>query len=63
MNRTPAAIWMRKGNFDALDPSVPGLGLGNASRLTESVWREYEQNPRQTLAQARAAYQTILSRA
>ena len=24
MNRTEASIWMRKGNFDSLDPSKPG---------------------------------------
>ena len=61
MNRTPAAIWMRKGNFDALDPLMPGLGLSNASRLTERVWREYQQNPQRTLAEGRAAYHNLLS--
>ena len=61
MNRTPSAIWMRKGNFDALDPSIPGLGLSNASRLTERVWAEYEQNPQRTLAQGQAAYRNLLS--
>ena len=34
MDPTAASIWMRKGNFDSLDPLVRGLGLSKASKLT-----------------------------
>ena len=40
MQRTEASIWMHKGNFDSLDPCVPGVGLRSASKLTKNVWAE-----------------------
>ena len=61
MNRTPASILMRKGNFDSLDPSVPGVGLSNAANLTRNVWREYERDPEGVLAEARKAYLRLIS--
>ena len=57
MIRTTNAIWMRKCNFDALDNSVPGVGLKNVSiSWTKPVWDEYQANPDATLAKARRAY-------
>ena len=56
MDRTVASIWMRKGNFDSLDSSVPGVGLRGAARLTVTIWAEYERNTEQILSEARRAY-------
>ena len=56
MDRTVASIWMRKGNFDSLDPSVLGVGLRNAAQLTVDIWAEYERNPERVLSEARRAY-------
>ena len=55
MERTEASIWMRKGNFDSLDHSVPG-GLSNCANLTRDIWAEYERNPDGIRAEARKAY-------
>ena len=60
MARTVASVWMRKGNFDALDPSVPGAGLSNVAKLTVDIWAEYEQSPEQVLSEARRAYLALL---
>ena len=60
MNRTVASIWMRKGNFDSLDPSVPGVGLRSAARLTVDIWSEYERSPERVFAEARRAYQSFV---
>lgn len=59
MGRTRASVWMRKGNFDSLDPSVSGSGLKNAAKLTQCIWAEYQRNPQQILRQARKAYERI----
>ena len=56
MKRTEAAIWMRKGNFDSLDTSVPGAGLRNTAQLTVDIWAEYERDPERVLAEALRAY-------
>ena len=56
MNRKESSIWMRKGNFDSLDPSVLGVGLVNTAMLTREIWAEYERNPDRILAEARKAY-------
>ena len=61
MNRIAASVRMRKGNFDALDPSVPGVGLSRAAQLTRSVWSEYQCDPERMLAEAREAYLRLLS--
>ena len=63
MRRTEASIWMRKGNFDSLDPSVPGSGLNHPAKLTVSIWAEYEKNPDGVLAEARRAYLTLSGQA
>ena len=60
MNRTDASIWMRKANFDSLDPSVPGAGLSKASMLTVDIWAEYERDSDRTLAEARGAYRNLV---
>jgi hypothetical protein len=59
MGRTDAAIWMRKLNFDYLDPSVSG-GYSNAAKQTERIWDEYQFNPDSTLAKARKAYLNLV---
>ena len=56
MNRTEASIWMRKCNFDSLDPSVPGSGLNHPAKLTVGIWAEYERDPERALAEARNTY-------
>ncbi len=56
MDRPVASIWMRKGNFDSLDPSVLGVGLRSAAKLTVDIWAEYERNPERVLSEARRAY-------
>ena len=56
MKRTHASIIMRKGNFDSLDPSVPGTGLYNAAKRTIGIWAEYEEDPKRIFAEARGAY-------
>ena len=61
MERTEASIWMRKGNFDSLDPSVPGVGLRSAAQLTKRVWAEYHQDQRRVLSEARGAYLSLLN--
>ena len=38
MDRTVASIWMRKGNCDSLDPSVLGVGLRSAAKLTVDIF-------------------------
>ncbi len=60
MGRTEASIWMRKGNFDSLDESVPGKGLGHAAPLTRNVWKEYQSSTERILAEARKAYSTLV---
>ncbi len=60
MNRTESAIVMRNGNFDAVDPSYPGVGLWSASRLTRDTWAEYERDPERIRAEARAAFEYLL---
>ena len=60
MNRTEASVWMRKGNFDSLDPSVPEAGLSNAARLTVDIWVEYEHDPDRILSEARRAYLNLV---
>ena len=59
MGRTRASIWMRKVNFDSLDPSVPGVGLKNAAKLTQQVWAEYQRDPRRVLTEAREAFEKL----
>ncbi len=58
--RSEASIWMRKGNFDSLDPSVPDAGLGRVAELTRTVWAEYQHDPQRILSEARAAYRSLL---
>ena len=58
--RSEASIWMRKGNFDSLDPSVPDAGLGRVAELTRRVWTEYQHDPQRILSEARAAYRSLL---
>ena len=60
MGRTVASVWMRKGNFDSLDPSVPGSGLSNAAKLTVDIWAEYERSPERVLSEARRAYLALV---
>ena len=60
MNRTEASIWMRKGNFDSLDPSVQGRGLDHPAKLTVDIWAEYERNPERVLSEARRAYLNLV---
>ena len=60
MDRTVDAVWMRKGNFDSLDPSVSGAGLSNAAKLTVDIWAEYERSPEQVLSEARRAYLALV---
>ena len=59
MGRSRASVWMRKGNFDSLDPSVRGSGLKNAAKLTRCVWAEYQRNPERVLRQAREAFEKL----
>ena len=59
-NRTERSIWMRKCNFDSLDPSVPGVGLPNAAQLTRRIWDEYQQDPQRILRESRRAYQQFM---
>ena len=51
-----ASILMRKGNFDSLDSSVPGVGLRSVAKLTVDIWGEYERSPERILSEARRAY-------
>ena len=60
MDRTVASIWMRKGNFDSLDPSVPGVGLRSAAKLTIGIWSEYQTNRERVLSEARRAYSSFV---
>ena len=60
MNRTEASIWMRKGNFDSLDPSVDGAGLNHPAKLTVAIWAEYERDPERVLAEARRSYLNLV---
>ena len=59
MHRTKASIWMRKANFDSLDPSVPGTGLSNSAKLTATIWAEYEEDPERMHAEAHRAYLSL----
>ena len=59
-NRNRDAIWMRKGNFDSLDPSVPGRGLTRTAQQTRDVWAAYQRQPEATLRAARAAYRRLI---
>ena len=61
MGRTHAALCMRKGNFDSLDPRVEGVGLSKAASLTHRVWEDYMRNPDEVMVKARAAYTRLLS--
>ena len=59
-NRNRAAIWMRKRNFDSLDPSVPGRGLTRTAQQTVDVWATYQRQPEITMRAARAAYHELI---
>ena len=59
MGRTDDSIWMRKCNFDFLDPSVSG-GFSNFAKQTKEIWDEYQSNPDSTLAKAKIAYSNLL---
>ena len=59
MNRTKASIWMRKGNFDSLDPSIPRAGLNHSAKLTKDIWVEYEESPKRLFAEACRSYSCI----
>ena len=61
MGRTHAALRMRKGNFDALDPDVDGAGLSKAASLTRRVWDEYTKNPDEVMVIAKEAYERLLA--
>ena len=61
MNRTDASIWMRRVNFDSLDPSVQGVGLNHPAKLTRRIWLEYQQELEQILAEARQAFLNLLT--
>ena len=61
MGRTEASIWMRKANFDSLDPSVPG-GLRNAAGQTRDIYHEYQCDRNRVLAEARKSYSNLLSK-
>ena len=61
MNRTEASIWMRRGNFVSLDPSVPDVGLSHPAQLTRCVWAEYEHDPERILTEGRDAFLSLLS--
>ena len=63
MSRTNASIWMRKGNFDSLDPAVPGVGLQNVAKLTRYIWTEYQQDPERIFAESRKAHLHIVGQA
>ena len=54
MNRTEASIWMRKCNFDSLDPAVSGAGLNHPAKQTVDIWAEYERDPERVRAEARS---------
>lgn len=58
-NRNRDAIWMRKCNFDSLDPSVPGRGLTRTAQQTRDVWAAFQHQPETTLRAARAAYRRL----
>ena len=60
MDRTVASIWMRKGNFDALDTAVSGGSLNSAAKLTVDIWAEYQRDPEQVLSEARRAYLNLV---
>jgi len=60
MGRTEASVWMRKGNFDSLDPSVQGKGLSHPARLTCDIWDEYRADSERVLSEARGAYLRLL---
>ena len=62
MNRTEAAIQMRVGNFDSLDPSVPSKGLSNAAQLTKDIWGEYQRDPKRISVEALRAYSNLVDR-
>lgn len=59
MDRSIDSVFMRKANFDALDPAVSRMGLGQVSRLTESVWQEYQDDPDAIVLEAIRAYYEI----
>ena len=59
-NRKESSIWMRKGNFDSLDPSILGVGLNHPAKLTIAIWDEYEKDPERVLAEARRAYLNLV---
>ena len=60
MGRTEASILMRKGNFDSLDPSVPGRGLNHPAKLTVAIWTEYERDPKRVRREAQRAYLNLV---
>ena len=59
-NRSRDAIWMRKRNFDSLDPSVPGRGLTHTAQQTREEWAAYQRQPGIIMRAARAAYQRLV---
>ena len=56
MHRTEASIWMRKCNFDSLDPRVPGTGLNHPAKMTATIWAEFGEDPERVYAEAHRAY-------
>lgn len=58
--RNPRGVAMKLGNFQAIDPSSPGMGLSHGSIKDKEVWNDFS-NDRQALhatAQAIRAFAT-----
>ena len=58
MGRSEASVWMRKCNFDALDPSTPS-GLSHYGKLTTRIWEEYATDPARLRRLARRAFMSL----
>ena len=44
MNRSPASLSMKMGNFGGLDPTLANRGVGglkNGAKIDEEVWNEF----------------------
>ena len=58
MGRSEASVWMRKCNFDALDPNTPS-GLSHYGKLTARIWGEYATDPARLRRMARRAFVSL----
>ena len=59
LGRFPAAVWMCRSNFEAVDPEG-GAGLSNHGSLVAQIWSAYTANRAAGRREALRAFEAIV---